>query len=200
MKIRNQGHIESRRERGFTLVEVILSLSIISLLSLSIVMIMSSITSVTTSMVISQRESVKLGDFEEYIEGVWGGGSTSSILSLESSGEQALQEMRIAQTVVYFPRAGKDVLAEEVVFRSVFNKNGLLDLEVEYIARKDAEEEVVVKVVILENLEMLEWLFYDERSRGWVSEWPAMDRKPILGKLIYKLSGVPYSRVVLLAK
>jgi len=175
-----------KHKAGFTLIEVVLSLGLLALLSSSVFVIMSSLTTVTQRLSESQQKSVKNDDFESYLRYIFANLKEDSSILLESTDVQETQQLTIIEPNVYFLLRGEDIVAEELKIIPKFNKNGLINAEVEFLTQDVNRVDQVVILPILNDVDTFRWLFYDSRLGEWVDEWKSKSTKPIIIKLIYK--------------
>lgn len=176
----------NKRRHGFTLIEVVLSLGLLALLSVSILLIISALSNVSVAIAESHERFVLSEDFEGYVERTFSQLGPDSTLLLEKTADQKLQQLSIRQPNTYFILDGEDVVAEELIIFPSFNKNGLVDMVIEQSNTLLENDSGKRRITLLEDLNALQWVMYNKRSRSWVSEWRPGGDKPAMIKLIYR--------------
>lgn len=163
---------------GFTLFEVIISLSILAMLTGSVVLISQTALQFSQTIIETQDQQLHEQEVEDHLERHLWDLSPNSRISLHiDESNQNIQTLSITRPDHSFPLNGKDVLAGETAFIGVFNSSGLLDLiQLHYVVGEDGGAPSGgsthdKETLLLEDLTTLQWHFYDETSLEWLPEW-----------------------------
>jgi len=176
--------------RGFTLLEVILSLAIMSMLIGSVFTITSSSVLLSQTIVESQTEHRQHKNLEHYLESIFLNlpSDVQITLAEDTSGQQILT---IDNPGTFFPNNQQDHYANHLQAYTTKNRDGLLNFNTAWknVSDQDLtggiESEFQHSLVLLNDLSSLKWEIYSSRDQLWVTTWETAQGRPSHIRLSY---------------
>lgn len=180
-----------RKSRGFTLLEVLLSLGILAVLSVSIFRVVATTVGLSKTMLSEQRLQMHFQDLETYLSRCFSKISPDATFELTiDDANQGLQNLRIIGSNISYPSGERDLVAYETVLQTEFQADGLLRFVQSNFpdpSRADAGNKTPSpKIKLVGDLIYYRWEFYDPRTRVWVSEWLVGNGRPALIRFVYQ--------------
>ncbi|MFN3410195.1 MAG: prepilin-type N-terminal cleavage/methylation domain-containing protein [Limisphaerales bacterium] len=175
-----------RRRRGFTLVEVMLAIGILSLAIAAIYATWTAILRATKAARVAaeeaQRARIALRCLEEsltyaqmYVANI------NQYAFVAENGSDALLTF-VTRLPESFPRSGRfgGVTVRRVAYQLEPGPNNLsrLVLRQAPLLTEFDEDERNYPLVLMENVRRMEMFFWDERKRDWVDEWAQTNQMP----------------------
>lgn len=169
---------KGRLAHGFTLLEMALTMLIVSLLMAAIFVIVGSTSQLADSMQREQEHDSQRHSFAQFCERTLRSmpGNARVRLKVRQSGNHYLSELALKNAPAAFSGAGANGVT---ILETEEQADGYMRLVLKYL---DAEEASAAdsgkmdvnkqqRLVLLENVATCEWKFYDSRSQEWVTVW-----------------------------
>jgi prepilin-type N-terminal cleavage/methylation domain-containing protein len=180
----------NRPKTGFTLLEVILAISIMAILIGSVFTITNSSVLLSQSIVQNQTEYRHKAAFEEYIETLFINLPYDATLEL-SEDEYGRQALTIKNPGTYFPSFQNDQYASSFLTSIVKNRDGLLDLRTSWSSIKDSElndPDHQQSLILMGDLTNIEWEIYSTKDKEWYPSWNTDLARPSHIRIRYSTS------------
>ncbi|MDB9741726.1 prepilin-type N-terminal cleavage/methylation domain-containing protein [Akkermansiaceae bacterium] len=195
----HQQQKKRRNPQGFTLIEIVIAMAIISLLTGTILFMSHSLLGLTNALQSEQSKVLIQNNMESFINT-----SVSSAMntgSLEAAVIQdAYQEVTLRESDLYFPYKGEDTIAHLSVFKTTPQPDGLLGVELQHFLETESlDPQPDYEIVLLDGLISAEWQFYYHATREWITQWEESQGKPRLIKLIYQREEDEFTSTILIA-
>ncbi len=180
-------------KRGFTLLEIILSVSILALLVSVIFSIMSSSIGLSSIVIQEQENTRTLAAQSAYLKEVLESIPSQAKVALEEN-EHQLQKLTIHYPSTTFPSGGQLHFAEQLILEVLPQSEGKVQLHL-LLSNQDPEFAEVdslknpkeLKIIIFDNYNHLEWRVYSTLDQEWLTEWDLQSQKPNQIQLHQKL-------------
>lgn len=184
----------SPRRRGFTLLEVILAMSVIAIISSVIFSVTTSSISLSQSIVASQAESRHQAAFNNYLTQLFSNIPTEARITLEENDQQSTT-LSIEYPNTEFPARGRQHTAKLLTIGGTQDRDGLVSLRLHMSNQLEDESSNVdpmhFDTDLVNSLSSVRWEFFDPNRNDWSPEWtPAMGRPSQL-KFYYRYPGQP---------
>ena len=202
--------------KGFTLLELVLSLAIAGMVISSIFLIARGSIHSTTTMIDAQNEEIARDAFFTMIRNHFESLPGNAVMDLlpTSSSEPYLSEMTFQNTPVSFDWGGVPIAAEAMRIITVPTLSKGVDIVIEYfdVQILDDEEEgtlaergiePIASITLLEDVRLFEWSVLDGRNYAttedgeWPYEWNQKTRRPTFVelKVIFNVDDQPITRM-----
>lgn len=180
-------------KNGFTLLEVILAMAIISILIGSVFTITNSSVLLSQSVLLNQSEYRQRVAFDDYLNTLFINlpFDTKFELTEESDG---LQFLTIQNPGTYYPSDQNDLYASKLIISTTKNRDGLLDLKVTWNSSENTEFDDISNskqeqsLILMGDLTAFSWEIYSIKDDSWYSTWSTELLKPSHIKISYRTS------------
>ncbi len=194
MQITHQHRTRRSTAQGFTLLEVILAISILAILTGLIVVITRTAITISVSLVEDQVRQEHSHAFEDYVDRTFENYTNESRTTLEINDEQTgTQIFTLDDINMRFPSQGKDIHAKRCEFITSANAAGIFRLELHNYATSDEQiteqTEPTSSLILIDNLRFLTWEIYKKSNKDnekWDSEWQRGQGRPSQIRLTYQ--------------
>jgi prepilin-type N-terminal cleavage/methylation domain-containing protein len=183
-----------RRRRGFSLLELVIAITLLSILVAMVFGTAQSALSLSTAVTEHQKDAMTEAAFFELLDQQIGGLPGNARLQLTStdSGTQYLSDLTIQNAPMSFSWGGSQIVPLTVRLSTVKRNDGLLNIvlkyyDVELLSAAEAgtkEPEPFAEVVLLSEVGLFEWRLLDGRSMEWQYDWDAQGRLPLQLELV----------------
>lgn len=183
---------KNSKSRGFTLLEIVITLAIIMLLAGSITMIFSSTLGLTQALLERQDEDIQQQEVEEFLETLFTDLGSEAILKMEYTSEN-MQTLTVYNSNCYFPFEGTAQFAAIIILETTVNRLGSRDLHLLcYKQRNNVTDSLPEKadyqITLMKDIYQIEWSCFYHVSNEWLQQWEENIGLPKLMKLEYKTS------------
>ncbi len=206
----------SRRTRAFTLFELVIAMTVFSLVAVALFRVLDSCLRTANALHDSERITHQVAAFAEICRKTFSTLPAEATFRVEPSLEADGQEMLLRGAPAAFAfgdtplNFGATTLAirpleeggfEVAVSRSDFappeEENALAGMGLgEADAAMQPDEQGRYWLTLLGNLEWARWRFYDRRAQDWVEEWTRKERPPLVEfSLLLEGDTVPFRAV-----
>jgi len=192
---RAKEHIHLRRrfqKNGFTLLEVILAISIMAMLIGSIFTITNSSVLLSQSIVENQNEYRHKAAFESYLETLLMNLPHEAKFELVED-ENSFQSLTIHNPGTYFPSFQNDRYASLFTASITKNRDGLLDLRTTWSSSPNLESEYnnsdpQQSLTLIGRLTTFKWQIYSVKDKVWYPTWNKELNRPSHIRVTYTFS------------
>lgn len=175
--------------RGFTLLEVILAMSIIAIISSVIFSVTTSSISLSQSIVASQAESRHQAAFNNYLTQLFSNIPTEAKITLEE-GDQQSAKLSIEYPNTQFPAKGRQHKAKTLTLSGAPDRDGLITLRLSMSNQLEDEannsEPMFFQTDLVNSLSSVRWEFFHPNRREWSPEWTPSMGRPSQLKFFYR--------------
>jgi len=209
---------QSSFKKGFTLLELVLSLAIAGFVMSSIFIIARGSMQTTSVMVDAQNEGIANDAFFAMLTKHFESLPGNAIMDLRATNgtEPYTSELTFQNTPVSFDWGGLPISAEAIRIITVPTINKGLDIVLEYFDQQildDEEEgtlaergiEPIASITLLQDVRLFEWYVldgrnyqqYEEEDAQWPHEWDQRTRRPTFVELrvVFGVDDAPVSRM-----
>ncbi|MFC4993618.1 prepilin-type N-terminal cleavage/methylation domain-containing protein [Rubritalea tangerina] len=181
-----------RPRSGFTMLEMILAMSILAVIISVIFSITTSSVTLGRSILSSQSNSRHQAAFYNYLQGLFANLPSDAEITLEIN-DQEFQTLHIQNPNTQYPAQGRQHLAKELWMAVSTNRDGLLSLAMEtsnqYEDEANSQDPIYFQTEMVRDFNNIRWEFYNASRDEWSPEWtPAMGR-PSQIKFFYSYPG-----------
>lgn len=184
---------------AFTLLEVILAMSIVAIISSVIFSVTTSSMSLSQSIVATQAESRHQAAFNAYLTQLFSNLPPEAKITLEENDFQSWT-LKIENPETAFPAQGRQHIAKVLRLRGKTDRDGLLYLELS--ASNQLENEayelppVTFETDLVRSLSNIRWEIFDQTRGQWSVDWVESMGRPSQIKFFYSYPGIDeeYSR------
>ena len=180
-----------RFRRGFTLIEIMLGLALMSILIGGIFAVQRGVLTVSTSVVERETQTLKVHAFCELLRRNFEqmpGNARANLQYFGGSGSD-LTEVAFTDYPLAFTWTGVAAGAKTVIFRTEKSAGGWgLQASILYLDKEQAdawqkgnfdESKVLERITIMDGISFLGWRFFNETTQEWEEEWPLTNtRRP----------------------
>lgn len=195
MKIRSR-QLVRKIKRGFTLIELTVALAILSILIGMISMLSYNYLSLSSEMVIAQRDEMRTQAFLDWVRRTFGNLPGNAIWQITSNSDQAgrhsalISDMIVQELPFTLYWSDSPLQIKAIRLRSVPQPNGLLSLELECfdeelldLTSSDDNSalmnvEPVATTTLLEDVRWCEWTIRDPGTDEWKEDLKRNDNRP----------------------
>jgi len=187
----NLKHHNGALRKGFTLLEVILAISILAVITGSIVVITRTTINMSLELTQSQNAQRHSTDLENYLKLLFRNYTSESRAALYlDEQDEDFQTLVLDKVNTRFPLNGRDTRARRTELVTTTDEVGLYQLELasyEYTDEAITDQTEPSSVIILINrLVVLRWEVYNRTTQEWVSEWQPSMGRPSQIRFIYQ--------------
>ncbi|CAN5248463.1 hypothetical protein BH23VER1_BH23VER1_32250 [soil metagenome] len=185
--------IGGRKPGAFTLIEVVIAMSLIALLVGGIYAVAQGAFRVSNEVVRAQQRSMLVHSFVELcrrnFEAMPGNGQVE--LVSEGGAGQFLTQLIFTDYPMAFTWSGVAAGSAEVIMLTEPESRGSLRVKLQYLDPEEAEKrraalapgDLGTSLELLSGVRVLQWRFYDPRTEEWETEWVDASRRPTLVEL-----------------
>ena len=176
--MRRSSDSTTRRAQGFTLLEMALTMLIVSLLMAAIFAIVGSTSELADGMQRDQDRDGQRHSFAQFCERTLRSLPPNGFvrLKVKQSGNHYLSELALKNAPAAFSGSGANGVT---ILETEEQTNGYLRVVLKYLSAEDAsaadsgkaDVSKQQRLVLIENVAKCEWKFYDARSQQWVTLW-----------------------------
>jgi len=186
------GKARSRRS-GFTLIEVVMAMGLIALLIGGVYAVARGALQISNKVLTNQQKSTLTHSFIELcrknFESIPGNARVE--LNSDNSTGVFTTELVFTDYPLAFTWSGVPAGSAEVIMFSEKESRGSLQVKLQYLTEEEAEDRrnsiapgnLGTGLVLLTNVKLLQWRFYDPRTEEWETEWTNNNRRPSLIEL-----------------
>jgi prepilin-type N-terminal cleavage/methylation domain-containing protein len=184
----NQGR---RRQRGFTLVEVVLGMALVGLLTGAIFAVQRGALTVSTELAEREAKTMRVHAFCELLRRTFEQAPGNSRVNLQAygGGGSDLTEIAFTDYPLAFNWPGITAGSKTVIFRTERGASGLgqqasvlyLDEEQSQLWQQGQfdETKILGRLTLLDGIAFLGWRFFNDTTQEWELEWPLTNtRRP----------------------
>ena len=186
------GTSHHRPRKAFTLLEVILAMSITAIISAVIFSVTSTSMSLSQSIVASQAESRHQAAFNTYLTQLFSNLPTEARITLEEN-EQQSTTLTIEYPNTEFPAMGRQHIAKSLTLNGATNRDGLTSLNLMMSNQLEDESHTVEPINfetnLVKSLSKVRWEFFDTNRNEWSPEWTPSMGRPSQLKFYYSYPG-----------
>jgi len=180
-----------RRPAGFTLIEVVLGIALMALLMGGIFAVARGALQVSSEVTGNQQYSMKIHSFLELLRRTFEEMPGNGQVTLLASGRGYESEVAFREFPLAFSWAGVPAGSPAVVLKTIKGGSGWLQSRVYYLNEEQAEayaesqrlDESGLNLLLMDQMKMLQWRFYDQQTDEWVTEWDNTATRPSLIEL-----------------
>jgi len=182
----------SRKRRGFTLLEVVIAVGLLSLIVGMVVGIARTSLALGKSIVETQNEEMRQQVFFDLLSQRFSSlpGNARMDLQADDKGSHYLSDLTLQNVPLGFNWSGGERIAKTVQLSTVKRRSGFLDIVLRYYENEileDSEqstmsalkEEPFAEIVLLKDVSYFEWRVLDGRSMEWQFDWKNNGRLPL---------------------
>lgn len=175
-------------KKGFTLLEVILAISILAIMISVIFSVTTSSVQLSKNIVHIQSHSRHQAAFNSYIKQLLANLPSDTQITLEEN-ELKYQTLTIENPNTEFPAQGRQHLAKQLWLAIGTDINGLANLSLE--ASNQIEDEasdrdpIYFQTELINSLSSIRWEFYQASRDEWSTEWTPSMGRPSMVKFFY---------------
>lgn len=184
--------LKQRQRSAFTLLEVILAMSIVAIISSVIFSVTTSSIGLSQSIVSTQAESRHQAAFNTYLAQVFSNLPPEATITLEENDQQSWL-LKIENPQTEFPAQGRQHIAKLLQLNGKTDRDGLLSLRL--ITSNQLEEEVSdsppvsFETNLVNSLSKIRWEIFDTNRNEWSPEWSPSMGRPSQIKFFYSYPG-----------
>ncbi len=170
----------SPSKNGFTLLEVILAVAIMSILIGSIFTITNSSILLSQSVVENQSDHRHQVALETYLETLFLNLPADASLDLRD-GENGQQILTIDNPGTYFPSMEGDRHAKQLIASIFKNRDGLLDLKTTWSSSLSSDTNSTYSsqsITLVDQMTSFEWNIYSTTDKEWHPTWSSKLKRP----------------------
>jgi type II secretory pathway pseudopilin PulG len=187
----------SPRRTGFTLLEVVLAILLLTLLVGMVFGIARNSLVLGNAVVESQNEEMLHQAFSELLSARFAAlpGNTRLDLKSQDSGSHYLSDLTLQNVPLGFTWGGQERIAKAVQLSTVKKRSGFLDIVLRYYEDEILENSEstfgritpqgpFAEIVLLEDVRFFEWRVLDGRTMDWLYDWDLDGRLPLQAELV----------------
>ncbi len=181
------------RENGFTLLELVIALALLSMLVGMVFSTARSALTLGNTIVETQNEEMLHQAFFELLSQRFSAlpGNTRFDLKVEDSSSHYISDLTLQNVPLSFTWGGQPRIAKAVQLSTVKRRSGYLDIVLRYYENEILEgsastfkatagdEKPMAEIVLLEDVAYFEWRALDGRSMEWQYDWDIQGRLPL---------------------
>ena len=183
--------LRAARRSGFTLLEIVLALILLSLLMGMVFGTFSANMALGNSIQEAQNEETEHNAFFEMMKKMFATlpGNTRMELASKDAGRQYLSDLTLQNVPLAFTWGGTEKIAKAVQLSTVNRRDGYLDIVLRYYEEEilqdsdnqqtQTDQKPFAEVVLLEDVRTFEWQVLDGRTMEWASDWDLVGRLPL---------------------
>lgn len=191
------------KQRGFTLLETVISFALFALLIGMVMGLASQNIGLGRDVVNKQNEVSTQEAFVQFLGRQFSGmpGNARIELTSEDNGAQYLSELTIQNVPLSFNWGATERVAKAIQLVTERRRDGLLDIVIRYYENEILEtteevgestgsldDEPFAEVVLLEDVFAFEWQVLDGRTMEWQYDWDLVGRLPLQMELVYAMN------------
>lgn len=182
----------SRKRRGFTLLEVVIAVGLLSLIIGMVVGIARTSLALGKTIVETQNEEMRQQAFFELLGRFFSSlpGNARLELLANDSGSHYLSDLTLQNVPLGFNWSGGERIAKAVQLSTVKRRSGFLDIVLRYYENEILEgseqstmsardEEPFAEIVLLKDVSYFEWRVLDGGSMEWQFDWENNGQLPL---------------------
>jgi len=180
----------SRRSPGFTLLELVLAMLLLTLIVGMVFGTAKSSLQLGNAVVETQNEEMLHQAFFDFMGKRLSSlpGNTRFNLKVSDSGSHYLSDLTLQDAPMNFDWGGQTRTAKAVQLSTVKRRSGFLDIVLRYYqndvlgdtAQTTAlDNKPFAEIILLENVRLFEWRVMDGRSTEWTYDWDVEGRMPL---------------------
>jgi prepilin-type N-terminal cleavage/methylation domain-containing protein len=182
----------SRTRRGFTLLEVVIAVGLLSLIVGMVVGIARSSLALGKTIVETQNEEMRQQAFIDLLAQRFSSlpGNARMELAVDETGSHYLSDLTLQNVPIGFNWSGGERIAKAVQLSTVKRRSGFLDIVLRYYENEileDSEQSTMsaqsdkpfAEIVLLKDVSYFEWRVLDPRSMEWQFDWQYPSRLPL---------------------
>jgi prepilin-type N-terminal cleavage/methylation domain-containing protein len=186
-----KGNRGRRRQRGFTLVEVVLGMALVGLLTGAIFAVQRGALTVSTELAEREAKTMRVHAFCELLRRTFEQAPGNSRVNLQAygGGGSDLTEIAFTDYPLAFNWPGITAGSKTVIFRTERGASGLgqqasvlyLDEEQSQLWQQGQfdETKILGRLTLLDGIAFLGWRFFNDTTQEWELEWPLTNtRRP----------------------
>jgi type II secretory pathway pseudopilin PulG len=189
-------HSQSRKSRGFTLIEVVIALGLMLALIILCARLATADIQLANGISRKQAENTLRESFFEMMKFQLGSlpGNTRMELKTSSGGQPYLYELTLQNVPLAFTWGGVEKVAKAVQIVGVKRRDGFINVVMRYYENEilnDQEnlvsaqgEEPFAEVILMEEVRFFEWRALDGRTMEWQLDWDLQGRLPLQLELV----------------
>jgi prepilin-type N-terminal cleavage/methylation domain-containing protein len=194
-------HFPRRKNRGFTLLELVIAIALLGMLVGMVMSTANSSLKLGNSIVETQNEEMLHQAFIELLDHRFGSlpGNTRFDVKVEDSGKQYLSTLTLQKVPLGFTWGGQERIAKAVQLTTVRRRSGFLDVVLSYYENEILEDSEApeagtssaevktpfAEITLLENVRYFEWRFLDGTNMEWRYDWDIQGRLPLQIELVF---------------
>jgi hypothetical protein len=181
------------RTHGFTLLELVMAMLILTAIIGMVVGIARTSLSLGNTIVTTQNEEMEHQAFFELLGQRFSAlpGNTRFDLMVEDSGSHYISDLTLQNVPLSFNWGGQERMAKAVQLSTVKRRSGYLDIVLRYFedeilegsestsGSSSLETEPFAEIVLLQDVAFFEWRVLDGRSMEWQFDWDIQGRLPL---------------------
>lgn len=180
----------SRSRRGFTLIEIMLGLALLSILVGGIFAVQRGAITVSSSVVERETQTLKVHAFCELLRRNFEQMPGNAKVNLQFFGGTGsdLTEVAFTDFPLAFTWPGVTAGAKTVIFRTERSVGLGLQAAILYLDQEQAaawqkgqfdESKILGRITVMDGISFLGWRFFNETTQEWETEWPLTNtRRP----------------------
>jgi prepilin-type N-terminal cleavage/methylation domain-containing protein len=182
----------SRTRRGFTLLEVVIAVGLLSIIVGMVVGIARTSLALGKTIVETQNEEMRQQAFFELLGRRFASlpGNARLDLKVDDKGSHYLSDLTLQNVPLGFNWSGGERIAKAVQLSTVKRRSGFLDIVLRYYENEileDSEQSTMsalkekpfAEIVLLQDVSYFEWRVLDGRSMEWQFDWHNQGRLPL---------------------
>lgn len=191
-------HSSSTRRAGFTLLEVVIAIGLLTIIIGMVFAIARTSLSLGNTIVRTQNEEMERQAFMDLLGQRFSAlpGNTRLELKSEDSGGRYLSDLTLQNVPLGFTWGGQERIAKTVQLSTVKRRSGYLDIVLRYYENEVLEgsastfgqsaldKKPFAEIVLLTDVAYFEWRALDGQSLEWQYDWEIQGRLPIQLELV----------------
>lgn len=177
-------HPATSRRRGFTIIEVVLGLALLSILIGGVFSVLRGTMDVSADVVTEETKTLRVHSFCELLRRNFEQMPGNARVNLQNyTGGSDMLEVAFTDYPLAFTWPGVQAGAKTVLFRTERDRVGGLGLQaaIIYLDEEQSQEwqkgsfdetKGLGRITIMGGIASLQWLFYNDQTRKYEEEWP----------------------------
>lgn len=169
-----------RKPKGFTLVEVVLGIALLALLFGGIFAVARGALQISAEVTQNQQYSMRIHSYLELLRRTFEEMPGNGKVELRPlSGRGVESEVAFVEYPLAFAWSGVTAGSPVTVFQTTRGPSGWLQSRIYYLDEEMADDylengkvdSAAPNLLIMDEIKMLQWRFYDQRTDEWMTEW-----------------------------